>query len=75
MEELVQSILIPTYYGKDQADLAVFQMGKCNRRVKLVGDYFCYTQFRLPYRVVPRIRYINDLKIILTPKYYPTYNI
>lgn len=70
MEELVQSILIPTYYGKDRADLAVFQMGRNNSRCRLVGSYFCYTQFKMPYRVNARVKVVDDFKIILTPKYF-----
>ena len=69
--ETVQSILVPIYYGREQADLAVSQMGKSTARCQPVGVYFCYTQFKTPCKSRVRIRMIDDLKIILvSPQYF-----
>ena len=69
--ETVHSILVPIYYGREQADLAVEQMKKSNKKITIVGGYFCYTQFKMPPTSRVRIRMINDLKIILvSPQYF-----
>lgn len=70
MDDTVQSILVPIYYGREQADIAIIQMGHSNKRCQIVGGYFCYPQFKMPPKPRVRVSLINDLKIILVSSQY-----
>ena len=64
----VCSILVPQYYGIDQANQAVLQLGKKINKVSLVGYYYFYPQFRCPARCLQKVKLINDIKLLLVKR-------
>lgn len=65
-----QSILVPIYYGRDQADEAVIQMGKKITHVRIVGNYLAYQQFKCPTRCLRKVVLVNDIKILQVQALY-----
>jgi hypothetical protein len=66
----VCSILVPQYYGIDQANQAVLQLGKKINKVSLVGYYYFYPQFRCNTRCLQKVKLINDIKLLLVKRLY-----
>ena len=60
MQEETQSIIIPTSYGIDYAREIVSQMKKDITHIKVLGDYYIFSQFKMPRYCSKQIKNLGD---------------
>jgi len=72
MQEETQSIIIPTSYSVEYAREIVTQMKKDITHIKVLGEYYIFSQFKMPRYCSKQILNIgNGIRVIKIRRHLP----